>query len=304
MCEFCTKHGEGEKWYLQMKNYSDILLHEELSSTQKEFSEINSRIEFIEDGLLNFVKPAMSAIPKAEPTTRDESVEGQDLEKEDMNQPAESVIELSNAESVNRAKIVNFGQVIPIDDVDGIVDRVSSITRLPCGCRYLSTGKSDKRYCFGLGLDKTGILGKYPEVSSSLEVLDKTEAKKILHKFDQEGLVHTVWTAITPYIEGICNCDRDCGAYNYSYAEGNPSCFFRAEYICQVDWDECTGCKECISQCQFGALHYSSTLGKVYIHPRMCFGCGLCRAACPNEAISLQSRQEHEIARDYWLVHE
>ena len=36
MCEFCTKHGEGKKWYLQMKNYADELLHEELSSTQKD----------------------------------------------------------------------------------------------------------------------------------------------------------------------------------------------------------------------------------------------------------------------------
>ena len=26
MCEFCLKHGEGEKWYLQAKNYSDDLL--------------------------------------------------------------------------------------------------------------------------------------------------------------------------------------------------------------------------------------------------------------------------------------
>jgi len=26
MCEFCVKHGEGEKWYLQAKNYSDDLL--------------------------------------------------------------------------------------------------------------------------------------------------------------------------------------------------------------------------------------------------------------------------------------
>ena len=26
MCEFCLKHGEGEKWYLQAKNYSEDLL--------------------------------------------------------------------------------------------------------------------------------------------------------------------------------------------------------------------------------------------------------------------------------------
>ena len=29
MCEFCTEHGEGKKWYLQMKNYSKELEHEE-----------------------------------------------------------------------------------------------------------------------------------------------------------------------------------------------------------------------------------------------------------------------------------
>lgn len=26
MCEFCHKHGEGKKWYLQAKNYSEDLL--------------------------------------------------------------------------------------------------------------------------------------------------------------------------------------------------------------------------------------------------------------------------------------
>ncbi|MGA2151707.1 MAG: 4Fe-4S ferredoxin, partial [Geobacteraceae bacterium] len=26
MCEFCLKHGEGEKWYLQAKNYSEDML--------------------------------------------------------------------------------------------------------------------------------------------------------------------------------------------------------------------------------------------------------------------------------------
>ncbi|MHC4332744.1 MAG: KH domain-containing protein [Planctomycetota bacterium] len=26
MCEFCVKHGEGKKWYLQASNYSEDLL--------------------------------------------------------------------------------------------------------------------------------------------------------------------------------------------------------------------------------------------------------------------------------------
>ena len=26
MCEFCHKHGEGKKWYMQVSNYSEDLL--------------------------------------------------------------------------------------------------------------------------------------------------------------------------------------------------------------------------------------------------------------------------------------
>ena len=28
MCEFCTKHGEGKKWYEIMENYSRELLND------------------------------------------------------------------------------------------------------------------------------------------------------------------------------------------------------------------------------------------------------------------------------------
>ena len=29
MCEFCTQHGEGRKWYLRMENYSQELLEQD-----------------------------------------------------------------------------------------------------------------------------------------------------------------------------------------------------------------------------------------------------------------------------------
>ena len=45
MCEFCTEHGEGKKWYLQMKNYSEELLHVELTSRQKEIVKAENRLE-------------------------------------------------------------------------------------------------------------------------------------------------------------------------------------------------------------------------------------------------------------------
>ena len=289
MCEFCTAHGEGKQWYLQMKNYADELLHAELSSTQKEAAGTQTRLDWVNEFWEYFIFPAVGSIPKTQATAPEtEPSEGPPVHR-------------SVHEIISARQVVHFGQVLPIEDVERVVDQVDSITRMPCGCRYISTGKTDKRYCFGFGLDKWGVLGRYPEAASSLEVLSKAETKKYFRKYDEEGLMHSIWTAVTPYVIGMCNCDRDCGAYKgYIEMRGSPS-FFRAEYICQTDWDLCTGCKECMSQCQFGAQFYSSALGKVYIDPTRCFGCGVCRAACQNDAIRLIPRQESPAAAQLWL---
>lgn len=277
MCEFCTEHGEGKKWYLQMKNYSQELLHEELSVVKKETVRVTKRYEWTCRFWENFVMPAITGV---------------------LSVPPDRLFETKTMEG---RLIEHFGQVLPIEDIEKVIDMVDSITRMPCGCRFLTTGKTDKRYCFGLGLDKWGVLGMFPDASSSLEVLDKKQAKKIMRQYDKEGLVHTIWTGVTPYVVGLCNCDHDCGAYKkYIEMRGEPY-FFRAEYICRIDPDLCTGCKSCIKQCQFGAEFYSSAASKVYINPTRCFGCGVCRAACQHNAISLVPREASPEVADIWL---
>ena len=103
------------------------------------------------------------------------------------------------------------------------------------------------------------------------------------------------------YVWGLCHCDHDCLPYRGYIEQSGPASFFRAEYICQMDWDACTGSKECMSQCQFGAQFYSSALGKVYIDPKRCFDCGVCRAACPHDAIAALPRRAHPDAANVWL---
>ncbi len=291
MCEFCTEHGEGKKWYLQMKNYSDVLLHEELTSSQKGITNARTRYEWGERFFRWFTLAGLGHTPQEV----DESGDAQPASEEP------SRVQPSEDEIVARRKVEHFGQVLPIEDVYTVIDMVDSITRMPCGCRFMTTGLADRRYCFGFGLDTLGILGKYPDEAASLEVLEKDEAKRLFRKYDEEGLMHSIWTGVTPYVVGMCNCDRDCGAYRgYIEMRGAPH-FFRAEYICRTDWDLCTGCKECMSQCQFGAMFYSSALSKVYIDPTRCFGCGVCRAACSYNAVMLLPRQEVPEAVNIWL---
>jgi ferredoxin len=286
MCEFCTEHGEGKKWYLQMKNYSDVLLHEQLSPAQQEIVGAKTRSEWSQRFFVDFLTPSLAAVSGTQAAAP---------------VPEAPPVQLSDEELVRRRKVEHFGQVLPIEDVEQVIDMVDSITRVPCGCRYMTTGKADKRYCFGFGFDPSGLLGKYPDAASSLEVLEKDEAKAIFRAYDEEGLMHSVWTGTTPYVIGLCNCDHDCMAYKgYIEMRGAPT-FFRAEYVGQTDWDLCTGCKSCMSQCQFGAQFYSSALEKVYIDPSRCFGCGVCRAACAYDAITMVPRQEHPVAAEIWL---
>jgi NAD-dependent dihydropyrimidine dehydrogenase PreA subunit len=283
MCEFCTKHGEGKKWYLQMENYSRELVSARLSEAQRKASGFSTRAEWLDAFSRDFVNASGAPKPAQAPRPQ--------LEER---KPSSYAL-------TRRAMLVHFGQVVPLKDAEEVLDRMTSITRFPCGCRYISTGKADKRYCFGLGYDPQGVMGSYPDQSSSLETMDAAEAKRIIREFDRAGLIHTVWTGITPYIIGLCNCDYDCLAYRANIAPEGPTSFFRAEYVTEVDPNLCTGCKSCMKQCQFGAQFYSHSLGKVYIDPQRCYGCGVCMPACTKNAIKLLPRQGHPQAETLWL---
>ena len=136
MCEFCAEHGEGKKWYLQMKNYSDELLHAELSAKEKEATRAGTRAEWLGRFMESFEMPAVTGVPKTlvelgmalAPTA-------------ELRGPA-----ASEEEVLAERKITHFGQVLPIEDVEKVIDLADSITRIPCGCRFLSTGKSNARY--------------------------------------------------------------------------------------------------------------------------------------------------------------
>lgn len=259
MCEFCTQHGEGQKWYLVMRNYSRELVAQQGCG------------EFIDDYTAHFEENIRKA------AARLDAVKDKPL-----------IYRLIRRIAIRRQKAKHWGQVVPIEDVEQIVNLVDSIVRLPCVCRFLTTGR-EARYCFGFGFG-AGIQAKYPDYSHSLEVLEKEEAKKILRSFDKQGMMHSIWTYKTPYIGSICNCDQDCVAYRVQVTANLMQTMFRAEYVALVDWELCNGCKKCLLNCQFGAIRYSNTMKRATIEMKQCYGCGVCRAVCNQEAITLKPR--------------
>lgn len=268
MCEFCTQHGEGKKWYLAMENYSLELLDQ------------HDRRRYAAEFLNDFHR----RVPR--------SMEQLDtIHKTPLMRLAKPIL-------THHQKADHYGQVVPMEDVEKIFEMVEGAVRLPCVCRRVTTGNMNARYCYGLTMDKQ--LMEALDDSFSLELLTKEEALDAIRKLDKEGLVHSVWTFKTPFIGGLCNCDQDCMAYRITHARRDYPVMFRAEWVAEVSADQCNGCRQCMRRCQYGAIRYSSNNKKVIIDPTVCYGCGVCRSICQPKAIKLLPRESVKEAAVVW----
>jgi Pyruvate/2-oxoacid:ferredoxin oxidoreductase delta subunit len=280
MCEFCLKHGEGRKWYLQAKNYSEDLLSD---LRRLKFLDTFANPEAVHRELVK-ADQAMGRVRKLPWFLRT----------------------LINRIVTRSMKNIHFGQVLPIEDVEQIFELTNSVVRVACVCREATLGQ-EKRYCYGVSLGPNG--GKLLEIfraveekytggvdDNRFEMLSKEQALEAFRAHEREGLCHTVWTFQTPFIGGICNCDRaDCMALRGIFNHGT-SLVFRAEYVAEVEEAKCNGCRQCMRLCQFGALGYSAATKKVVVDQQRCYGCGICRSLCGTGAIALKDRADSPVA--------
>lgn len=282
MCEFCVKHGDGKKWYLEAKNYSDDLL-----------SDIRRR-KFIEEFFTTEIQKLGTTVEKLER-----------LDKAPWFVKRFVRWRISSSMKKN-----HHGQVVPIEDIERIFEFTNSIVRMSCVCRRINVGK-EKYCCYGVSVAPNG--GQFAEIVSGLDssflggpdpkgldTISKEEALALFKEHEREGLCHSVWTFVTPFIGGICNCDRpECIAMKTTVTHGIPV-MFKAEYVGEVNSDLCIGCRQCMEVCQFGAIGYGAAAEKVTIDPRRCYGCGICRAVCEKDAIELKDRSKVPVAANLW----
>ncbi|MGI5817994.1 MAG: 4Fe-4S binding protein [Armatimonadota bacterium] len=281
MCQFCAQHGDGRKWYLQAKNYSEDLLSD---LRRRDFIRgFFGHSEDLREGL-----QAMDRLERA-PGFVQRVVKGA---------------------ITRRMKKQHFGQVVPLEDIEAIFGFVNSIVRVACICRRETLGR-DVGYCYGISMGPGGgmMADLVHEVdpsflhgpdTSQFDELTSDEALRAFAEHEREGLCHSVWTFVAPFIGGICNCDRlSCMAMRATVMHGTRV-MWRAEYIAEIDPDLCTGCRSCMRACQFGALSFNAADRKVEVDQTACYGCGVCRNACSNDAITLKDRAEVPTVAALW----
>ena len=167
-----------------------------------------------------------------------------------------------------------------------IFGMATSIVRLPCLCRT-HAGHAPEGVCLAVTTRPIdGVLaegfGAAPAFTDGPDVtrfdrLGREQALEILRSCEARGLMHSVWTFITPWVGAICNCDIPSGCMA-----------MRLQLECDVRimWKG-----ENLGSCPFGALSYDRARHAAVLDAAKCYGCGTCRASCRAGALSLVDRR-------------
>lgn len=124
--------------------------------------------------------------------------------------------------------------------------------------------------------------------------ITREEAKELLVKTEESGLVHLSWNMQDGHFF-ICNCcGCCCGVLRSINDMGIPaSKVVNSHFVAVIDAEECVACGVCADErCQVRAIEEGDDAYQV--KPEACIGCGLCVSTCPSEAISLIRKPEEE----------
>ncbi|RLG37253.1 4Fe-4S binding protein [Candidatus Alkanophaga liquidiphilum] len=58
----------------------------------------------------------------------------------------------------------------------------------------------------------------------------------------------------------------------------------------RVNYERCTGCKECVKACTYGVLEWFEDR-PIVANPNNCGGCRECQKSCPQDAIVIISKK-------------
>ena len=200
----------------------------------------------------------------------------------------------------------HFGQPVPLEECERILEMATSITVIPCICRMHEPGKRADEVCLlvttqpiePLLVEGFANYADGPDLDDFNKV-SVSQAMELLRACELDGLMHSVWTFKTPFTAAICNCNVESGCMAMKLtADYDLKVMWRGEWVARLDEARCTRCGRCARLCPFTAIDASRAA--VAIDAQRCWGCGVCRSACAEGAISLLDRRAVPAVAALW----
>ncbi|MCE7745913.1 MAG: hypothetical protein GPJ52_12340 [Candidatus Heimdallarchaeota archaeon] len=281
MCDHCLKHGTAGKWYLNAKNYSNEIveeynLQEFLQEQYKNFEQIAVRKVAGFSGVGLGYKIQMPIIGRV------------------VKHFAEQMLHSTKPPTDPFKAEGHIGQVVPLDDAIAILEHcaVEPIIQKYCMCRYMHRGEKDA-CCINFGV-MSEIIEKLPRfipVDEKFQ-LTREEAIERFKEHNKKGYIGTIWYGPYPYINNLCSCaNPECAGIRPRLDFGINS-IYKAEYVVDIEPDQCQGCISCISKCQFNAIEFDPIKKRCSVDLTKCYGCGVCLHACKYDAMRIYPRKD------------
>jgi len=184
-------------------------------------------------------------------------------------------------------EMVTTERALDFIDAISVLDR-SEIAVGPCVCqkalkRRNGTHIKNMEIRYGAAAHKGAISQEYRD-------LNPGEAKELLLKFREEGLMHSFYTHCLE--EGgrlytICNCEsKICIPVRAQKAAGGV--LSPGPDVVSLNSDECVGCGTCVERCHLGNNKLVNGICQVDI--TKCHGCGVCIPTCKGQARKMSER--------------
>ncbi|MFW9926963.1 MAG: 4Fe-4S binding protein [Candidatus Thorarchaeota archaeon] len=179
--------------------------------------------------------------------------------------------------------------VLTTENAFEYIDQMEDIAVVHCYCKQEKDlvndsckTTDDREICLVFG-DSAQFSIKY----NFAKPVSKEEAKDILRKTQDYGLVHKIFESDLDYgrtIDGICSCCKCCCGLFHYYHNGTWPYQTVTSYIYNFDSESCSGCGTCVEKCPMENITLKDDIATF---DSKCIGCGICVHFCPEKAIEL-----------------
>ncbi len=194
-------------------------------------------------------------------------------------------------------EIIDDKEVQPFEQVSAIIEANTKFAVANCICRKESEIMGDKCDKLLEACMTFGLAADYYIENRIAREITKEEARQILLKAEEDGLVHFSSNHKGNKIF-LCNC---CGCHCKALANinkhDNPALIAQSNYCATVDKETCEGCETCLDRCQVNAIQMQAEIAQ--ISTANCIGCGLCVSTCPSDSIVMDRKQPGALSHIY-----